>query len=335
MKIKHCLSSKKLWECGTQQGFRQKDSGELLLQETEKQGVFVSGCYDSGTKDGEWNRLLLSVSAGAVFAAYVYLFNGEDEKQKISDMSIMEKYEYLKRHAQCTSQYRDSLLYGNRMQKGRYAQLCVEMFQPMGKAEAVLEGFALSFPREDFTRYLPAIYRNNELISRYMAVLQSVYLELEQKIDRIAWELDYAYCKKENLIRLAGLMGYGDIAETADEEMLRKLLEKGVFLSCRKGTKPYFETLACILSGKAAVLVEEKEKKRCRLLIKGEPGKDREACLEKLKSRAPLGVELTIEVLRRTDRLNDSFFLDHTAALSGKEWELLEQGTWLEDLTML
>lgn len=335
IKAKQCLSSVRLLESGAAVGLMQREDGRLTLPEGAQRGFFVSRTYDSGEKDTEWNRLLLDLEYGAVFWAYVYLFNGEEEKEALDRMDAAGQSAYLKACAQCRTQYRDSLICGEETRRGRYAKLCVELFAAKEKRTVCFSGFSISFPREDFTAYLPAVYQNNEALSRYMAVLQSVYLDMEEKIEGIAQGLDYESCTREQEKRLASWIGWEDAAQTVDEHTLRRLLRRGVYLACRKGTKAYYEELAEILTRKESFLVEEKGKRVCRLYIKGIPEAGRADYLELLKRRAPLDVRMEILILKRTDRLDGKYFLDSTAALCEKEWELSGQGIDPEEFMLL
>lgn len=336
MKTRQCLSAGNLWECGDCSGFEREDGGALLLSQKTERGIYISDVYDSGQEKTEWNRLLLDISAGTIFCVHVYLFDNEWERDYLKGAGdIGQKAAYILERAQYVSHYREVLLYGEKKKAGRFAAMCVELFSGNTVRADVFYGYALSFPRENFSKYLPTVYQDNEQLERYMAVLQSIYLQLEEKIDLIPRELDYEYCEEAQVRKLAAFLGYGELAETAGAKALRTLLQYGVRLPQSKGTKQYYEIMGTILSGQKAVLAEEKEAHRCLLLIKGRPEEEGERCLEWLRKQTPLGVQMDITFLHRTARLDGQYFLDVTAGVYEKEWELLVQGTPTEDLILL
>lgn len=324
---KQCLSAVKLSGCGKQTGFLEREGGELEWDQRRGSGIFVSRIYDSGKKGTEWNRLLLDISPSAAIQIYVWIFEDRGEGEAMDGQySVSRQLEWIKERAQYASNYREMLLYGRRQGCGRYARLAVEILWRNEDAEVLLRGYALSFPRDNFSAYLPGIYRGNLQLDRYLAVQQSGYLELEQKIDTFASRLDTAYADGDGIRRLASWMGWGELAELAEEETLRKLLGTGVGLSGQKGTCAYYLRLAQLLTGREAVLTEEQDKQRATLLIKGRPSVRGERCLNWLKENVPIGIQMDIVVMHRTQRLDGQYFLDATACLSETESALSDRG---------
>ncbi len=330
---KQCLSGKYLWKCGRQSGFACQERGSLVLDQESGRGIFISRVYDSGMPETEWNRLILDMSGGAVFQVDVYVFEEEGERDRLEQWEgvagIPEQHAYLRKRAQYSSHYREMLLYGKKQGVGRFAVVALEILNP-GKGEGgtkrehgmpgiVLSGYALSFPKESFTRYLPSLYRGNLQLERFLAVQQSVYLDLEHRIDGIARELDYERCEGRQAERLAKWMGWGGLADMVGEDVLRKLLAGGISLIRRKGTRSYYEELTKILTGQDAILLEEPGKRECMLLVKGKPSKSGEKCLKWLCRNVPIGIHMTIVILHRTDRLDVQCFLDVTSFLSEYE----------------
>lgn len=344
--IKKCLSGRDLTRCGRQMNFKPDGEGKLFLPDMHGTGIFVSQTYDSGSAQTEWNRLVLDISSDAVLKAYVYLFDDYRESEEIDTLeSVGRQYSALKKKAQYTSYYREMLLYGAKEGRGRFARLAIEIRAQIrqeggaGKKplpdRPVLEGYSLSFPKESFACYLPAIYRGNDQLDRFLAVQQSLYLELEQKIDGLAGELDYELCGRERIAGLARWMGWGGLAGTAEEGILRTLLGTGTFLTSRKGSRVYYERLAEILTGREARVIEDAEKRECILLIMGRPENGREKNLEWIRENVPMGVRMEIVILHRTDRLDGQFFLDTTACLAEYESELTEGGVSADGLRLL
>lgn len=333
---KQCLSAAYLQKCGTQTGFHEESGGSLVLTKEWEAGIFISRIYDSGRKQTEWNRIVLDIDSNAVIQVYVWLFDEQKEGRAVDKQGgIREQLAYLKTRAQYSSNYREMLLYGRLQGRGRFARLAVEILRGDRTGNVRFNSYGISFPKESFTSYLPAIYRDNLQLERFLSVHQSIYLELEQQIDNLATQLDYEHCSAKQVKCLADWMGWGELAGQVDEETLRKLLKEGISLANRKGTCEYYKRMAEILTGRQAVLLEEPEKHKAILLIKCRPEEGRERYLEWLRKNVPIGIRMDFVILHRTDRLDGQYFLDVTAHLSRYESELSGNGVDIDSLRLL
>ncbi len=328
----HCLSARCLLHCGRADKFRQTDGG--LAAETEgEEAVYVSRLYDSGREGTEWNHVFLDIGRDVVPQLYVWLFDRTDgEQERLLQDDVRAWFNKNRETAQYHSNYRNMLLYGNG--GGRYARLAVRLPPGSGKA-AAFRGYDLSFPRESFTDYLPAIYRDNPVLQRFLAVHQNIYLELEALMDSLPEKLDHELCGRNQAVRLARWLGWGELARQVEEDVLRKLLQRGIFLAKKKGTCSYYVEMAEILTGRKAVMIEEAARGRAVVLIWEQPEKGRERHLEWLKRNVPIGLEIEFVILHATDRLDGQCFLDRTAYLAEYESELTKQGCPIESLRLL
>lgn len=328
----HCLSDRSLLRCGRQLGFQQT-SGGLRVKQSQASAYFVSRIYDSGREGTEWNHLLLDIGRDAVLELYVWLFDRMDEEvEQRQYTNVGQLFCLIKKNAQYSSNYRNMLLYGNG--GGRYARLAVKVLRSKEK-NVLFRGYDLSFPKESFTKYLPAIYRDNSQLERFLAVHQNLYLELEKAVDDLAEKLDPELCMKYQAVRLARWIGWGDLAKQVDEDTLRELLRRGVSLAGRKGTCGYYVEMAGILTGKDAFMIEEPEEGRAMVLIREQPENGRERYLDWLRKNVPIGIQIDFVVLHRTDRLDGPCFLDYTACLSEYESMLAVGGSPLDSLKLL
>lgn len=328
----HCLSDRSLLRCGWQYGFQQT-SGGLSVKQDNAMAVFVSRIYDSGREGTEWNHLLLDIGRDAVLELYVWLFDRIDEKEEqLLRENVGYWFRLKKKSAQYSSNYRNMLLYGNG--GGRYARLAVKVLRSKEK-NVLLRGYDLSFPKESFAKYLPAIYQDNSQLERFLAVHQNLYLELEKAIDDLAEKLDPELCMKRQAVRLARWIGWGDLAKEVDEDTLRELLRRGVSLAGKKGTCDYYVEMTRILTGKDAFMIEDAEKGRAMVLIRERPENGRERYLDWLRKNVPIGIQIDFVVLHRTDRLEGPCFLDQTAFLSEYESVLAAEGSPLDRLKLL
>lgn len=334
--LQQCLSGKFLKGCGSAEGFLPGACGELYLKGSDAQGYFVSRIYDSGAKGMQWNRLILDIGRNAAIQVHVWMFDEREEGERAdSRKNVKEQYEYLKEHAQYHSDYREMLLYGKERGRGRFARLAVRMYPGGGSGDMQFRSFSMSFPKECFTMYLPELYRENEQLERFLAVQQSIYLELEAGIDTLGEKLDYVNCSKRQAERLADWMGWGELAAQTDEGTLRRLLGTGISLISRKGTCDYYTRLTEILTGEKAFIVEEPEFCRATVLVRRKPEGGKEKRLDWLRRNVPIGLDVRFMVLDRTDRLNGLFFLDVNAVLSQYESELTPGGVLIDGIVLL
>lgn len=331
-----CLSGKYLYNCGVYEGFSCGEGGELRLKGRGAQGCFVSRIYDSGARGTQWNRLVLDIGRNTAIQAHVWMFDEREEGEQVDrGKTAKEQYDYLNARAQYHSDYREMLLYGKEKGCGRFARLAVEIYPGDGSGDMMFRSFSMSFPKDSFTRYLPELYRENNQLERFLAVQQSIYLELETGIDTLGEKLDYANCGKKQAERLARWMGWGELAARVDEETLRRLLETGITLISRKGTCAYYTRLTEILTGEKTFIVEEPERCRATVLVREKPADGKEKHLDWMRRNVPIGMDIRFVVLDKTDRLDGLFFLDVTAVLSKYESELAAGGVSIDGIRLL
>ena len=328
----HCLSGRNLLQCGIQDGFRQQGGGLVLPARTQS-AVYVSRIYDSGQEGTEWNHIRLDIGKDAVLEVYVWLFDkrGSEEEEALRE-DVTAWFRRRKDKAQYQSNYRNMLLYGEGC--GRYARIAVKVLQSKGK-DTLFKGYDLSFPKESFTEYLPAIYRNHLPLERFLAVHQNIYLSLEEEIDTLAEKLDPRFCAKDYGVMLAKWMGWGELAEQLEEDILKELLGRGISLAGKKGTCSYYVELTGLLTGEDVSILEELDRGRAVVLIWDQPEEGREKYLEWLKRNVPIGIDIDFVILNQTGRLDGQFFLDKTSRLSQYESRLPAEGCPIECLRLL
>lgn len=328
----HCLSDKRMLRCGRQEGFLYTEQGLKVSQKAES-GIFVSRIYDSGREGTEWNHICLDIGRTSVLEVYVWIFDAVDgEGEQLLQKDIRAWFARHKESAGYYSNYRNFLLYGHG--NGRYARLAVKIL-PVRGMESTFRGYDLSFPRESFDQYLPSIFRNNLSFERFLAVQQNIYLELEQSVDGLAEKLDWELCSKKHAVSLARWLGFGDLAYRLKKESLRELLQAGVALAGRKGTRDYYIRMTGILTGQRAVMLEMPGECRAQVLLFGEPEREKKKNLEWLRRNVPIGINVEFVVLHRTDRLDGQFFLDRTSYVSDEESVLTRDGGPIECMRLL
>lgn len=138
---------------------------------------------------------------------------------------------------------------------GRYIWLCVAL-HPAGDCDCELTGLRLELPRRLFTSYFPEIYHGNDFFDRYIAVFQSLFLDVERLVDRVPALLDYRTTPEENLPYLAGWLGYENEGGLFSPLQLRRLIERIDLFQGAKGTRRAMEEIILLYTGIRPRIVE-------------------------------------------------------------------------------
>ena len=131
-----------------------------------------------------------------------------------------------------------------------------------GTESPALKTIQVFFPRESWEQYLPAIYRSggdpNSFLSRYLAIFQTIYGEMEEKLQNSGRLLDSRCVDGELLSWLAGWLDVGNV-HIWPEERLRSFLLQAVDLYKLRGTREGILRTAELYTGSPAWLVEYQE----------------------------------------------------------------------------
>jgi phage tail-like protein len=104
---------------------------------------------------------------------------------------------------------------------------------------------------------LPAIYREDDFLARYLFAFEQVLLELEQRIDTIAALFDPNATgeRPEFLPWLASWMAF-TVRADLDTDQLRHFIAKVIHLYRRRGTKENLQELLNIFTGLVPTVTE-------------------------------------------------------------------------------
>lgn len=344
--------------------------GDRIISETSKaeNGVFISYAFDSMEHETVWHRLKLSadIPQNALMRVWVYSSDNlymnlpySDEKGEtklfldsyFSDETIatskkIEVFKYL--GAEVHENPSDLLLFGY---SGRYLWICIELIN-YGKENIVLNEAKIEFPRVSFVDYLPQIYRGgvqkDTFLARYIGVFQSIYLDLQEKIDDAPLNFDPKMTDPQILEWLADWFSIEDDIIWG-EERLRVILKNAVRLYKLKGTKRAVSEMVKIYAGVDPIIVEqfdvldnqfyENSKKHVEnlygkdgyifsVIISSEYIKaaDSYAELMKLINRfKPIDTECNLVIL------NDNIYLDHHCYLGVNSYVAQNQSLVLDE----
>lgn len=254
--------------------------GRLCTRTVDGQGaetaVLISRVFDSRETDMYWHRLCIydvQREEQAQFTLKFYTANElvrtdeQGEMIYVPDAFYSEEYtleEKLRKMqpylVKQVEDQEDVLLHDI---KGRY--LWMVLMAPVRLHQSISFGdFQLFFPRESFLRYLPEIYQREDkkqFFERFLAVFQTAYEDLNERIYRVPEYLDAHGTDRKFLEWLTRWIGIAD-TYMWNEEQLRRLLEHAVSLYKLRGTrKAVCEYVKLYTGGYEPLIVENFELK--------------------------------------------------------------------------
>jgi phage tail-like protein len=216
--------------------------------------VFVSFELDSGNLETVWHRLRMKYLTPENTEIIVrclasdstsFLLPGKNDEKEMISLS-----EYLKLHenpgvkvnafeslgSKVFKNPEDVLLF---CLKGRYLWFCIEVISYGEDKKIEISELKIEFPRISFIRYLPEVYqdtKDDSFFSRFIAIFQSIYVDVEEKIDYAPalfepFKTDYNFLK--------WMSNWFNIKDTDlwSEESLRSLVAEAIEIFKIKGTR--------------------------------------------------------------------------------------------------
>lgn len=133
--------------------------------------------------------------------------------------------------------------------RGRYLWVGLEVWGD-GQRGPEVSLIQVYFPQESWTKYLPELYQTEEaeFLTRFLAIFQTVYDELEEEITNSARRLDIQAAPPDILAELGGWL-HVDNRHLWTAEHLRKYLEFGAAAYEYRGTALALERKVEIFTG--------------------------------------------------------------------------------------
>lgn len=245
--------------------------GFLKVEDRNRQegGTFISRLMDSREKETVWGRMKADIHSSGEGSVRLYLYSSESDTVLV-DGSPLKLKEYLadpgikaeKKQKELTSYLRGEILKPQDILlthiKGRYFWFFLRLYAQGGKDPAV-GTIQIYFPADSWSRYLPAVYRSRQapdsFLERYLAVFQSLYGELEDRIRRSDEWLDPGMAREDVAKWMAGWLGVEQI-ERWSGDRLRRFLKEAAFLGAIRGTREGILRMVRLYTGEPAWLVE-------------------------------------------------------------------------------
>lgn len=239
-------------------------------------GVYISGPFDSLEFETIWHRLRLDVDMpqGAMYKLRIYASDGPEvlipsknsrglDRVNLNEYIFSDKIDIHRKvdlfddiGAKCYKNPKDLILYEF---KGRYLWICLEFISYEQKPIKVSK-VKIEFPKVTFVDYLPEIYRapenNSEFLERFLGIFQSIYVDLEDKIDNTPLKYDVDHTTKDFLSWIGDWLSLKNTSVWS-EEQLRRLVKEAVKIYKMKGTKRAVAKIVKEYIGIEPIIVEQ------------------------------------------------------------------------------
>lgn len=350
--LKHVNFYKRALVAGCTHNLKATDDLALVLRKPMKAGAYLSKVFDTYDPDGTYNRLIVEGNfEGAKLEVIVAV---SDYDQAVIDDKLTYLEEYLS-NSRVDPQKKAAVLQGMRhvrmvntkdillhTLKGRYVWVYVGI-SPAEKAACRLEGIRLEFPMETFLDYFPEIYRDNDFFDRYIAIMQSLYLDIENKVDTLPALLDFESAPDHVVLDLAAWLGLDNSAGLFSIQQMRHIIGNVDLFQGGKGTRAALEEIIKLATGVKPRIIEQfqlysvpasqsrrgqynklyGEGHSCYCIILDLTDKDVEinhALLDRLiRSYSPIGTTHKLILLNKNSHLDMHCYLDVNSALSTPE----------------
>lgn len=230
--------------------FFEKKDAQMILQ--ARYGCFISRIIDSGKKQMEWNDITIHFNKEVDCKIYVCISDQYDELANVFTLTKNKQRQYIKHRANIISRHNHTLLYDN-FTIGQYLICMVEIFTKQ-KQDILIEEIHFTYPKINFVEYLPAIYHNQLFLQQFLAIFQSLYLDIEKENEQFINQLDISTADSTMVYTLAKWLGINSTPFMIED--LRRYMAIYNTLYLLKGTKEYFEVLVEVYCGKRGYVIE-------------------------------------------------------------------------------
>jgi phage tail-like protein len=233
-------------------------------------GVWLSRAFDSAEAETVWHKFTLDADIPDGTMLRISYFSSDSEWATIAgeawkvddwiarqDLPMSAKLDGLAAHWSPNTVVNpvDALFFGAR---GRYLWLKIEWIGSENLAPAIRR-MRVYFPRISMLEYLPAVYREQEqssdFLARYLSLFDTLFDSVEKQIDDMAKHFDPERVAGKQLRWLASWLGLS-CDEHWSDEWVRRLIRAAPVLYRYRGTRRGIETLVETMTGRKPIIVE-------------------------------------------------------------------------------
>lgn len=218
-----------------------------------QQGIYCSHALDTGEGQMTWNRLRLTATLPRNALVTLYILTS-DTRVIAEQESLQARFDRIKQTQEPIYNPVDLPLYAY---QGRWLWFALEIQSPQ---PVIFQAMQIEFPRAAFASYLPEIYRRegrNSFIARFMMIFQSIYLDIEQQIDRTPALLDPVCAPLPFLQWLGEWFSLTDI-EQWETNRLREFIRQIAAIYRIKGTEKSIYKVVEAYAEVKPILIEQR-----------------------------------------------------------------------------
>ena len=311
---------------------------------------YLAPMFDSTDYEGTWHRLRLEGTFSNCKYEVIAAATDVNLEETITDeaLDFSDKLELLKDYGYVRKVNTDDMLLHNL--QGRYLWVFIKVTGSKIDSSFKIEGFSVEFPHGSFVEYLPEIYQDerNSFFERYMAVLQSLYEDLEQEVDFVPRYLDYETAPDVNLKLFAEWTGRWNENGRWTPEQLRYLIRNLQSIQCGRGTWTVMEKMIYLMTGQKAAVIEhfrwkdwaDKDSVHLKEYYKKykndedtfvvvidatekEVGMSERTLEKMLEDYTPLGMNCKVLYLKKKSLMDSQAYLEENSYLTSADQELV------------
>lgn len=213
--------------------------GIKVRNNNKGQGVFISDIYDSYEMKTIWNRMVMK-SSGDGFIKFTYYAGDDIDELRIvlkdKEKSIEDIDAFMEHFKVKTVVNAPDIMINDAC--GRFFWFKIEILNIKEK-ESFINSIRIEFSIQSFLRYLPEIYQEDEesrkFLEGFLGIFQSMYMDMERKIDKISSYFDPDSTSREFLDWLCSWVKIEN-SHIWSEEKLRYFIKNAVDFYGKIGT---------------------------------------------------------------------------------------------------
>lgn len=237
------------------------DDGISIEDQTKGIGMFISDFYDSKEIKNVWHRLIISAQGeGTVKFTYYCEDNIDSLREYINNhghVSCEDINRFMDPLKIKTVTNIDDILIHDAV--GRYFWFKIEITNSSEKNKMIIDTIKIEFPIQSFLKYLPEVYQEDresrEFLEGYLGMFQSIYMDMESKINKISSYFDPDIVEKEFLDWLSSWVNIEN-SYIWEESKLRYLIKNSMKFYGKIGTVQGISDILELFTGEKPYIVE-------------------------------------------------------------------------------
>lgn len=229
-------------------------------------GTYISKPVDSKEQNTRWYRFILegSFPSGTKVEFHYHISEKPLKKKELKELPESEWEEGLPgSSADQGEEKRDALFLTK--QKGRYLWFRL-ILNGTEKYSPEISSVTIFFPKFSYLDYLPSVYRedsaNRDFLDHFLAIFESLFYEIDFKIDHLSRWFDAAGTPPDFLGWLGSWVGAdqgrgeSSARKKVPEAKQREFISRAVSLYRERGTREGLENLILFYTGKKPIIIE-------------------------------------------------------------------------------